>query len=221
MGKTQTTQLIQRAVLKLTDDEKYADGWISDETLLRLTTTNYTGIADAISFTREQLNRALSNTNFIPTGGGFKSTNINGVYKCSFFTACPYDPSKERQVSFYYRHKNGEPPAEPARASDVQDAVAQCHRIQQNRERISPSEKLAREMDPVGKSIAGLIRENKKKQKKSGNKNDNTDTPKRSTNLPAVTPAKRTPIHNTQQPFWYSPECKKLFGYDKSVIQLM
>ena len=71
-------------------------------------------------------------------------------------------------------------------------------------------------MDPVGKSIAGLIRENKKKQKKSGNKNDNTDTPKRSTNLAAVTPAKRTPIHNTQQPFWYSPECKKLFGYDKS-----
>jgi hypothetical protein len=202
MGKTQTTQLIQRAVLKLTDDEKYADGWISDETLLRLTTTNYTGIADAISFTREQLNRALSNTNFIPTGGGFKSTNINGVYKCSFFTACPYDPSKERQVSFYYRHKNGEPPAEPARASDVQDAVAQCHRIQQNRERISTSEKLDREMDPVGKSISELIREKKKdssnnsnkKKKKSGNNNDNTNTPKRSTNLPAVTPAKRTPI---------------------------
>ena len=44
-----------------------------------------------------------------------------GIFIQQFQMSCPYDSGQRRKVSYFYRHINGKPPADPASVRDIID----------------------------------------------------------------------------------------------------
>jgi len=201
-------KLIQNAYINLSADGAYANTWICDETIYQSINARYEHIKTAVSFDRGAVNKALRQI-----VGAYDSSNTTRVYAKVFMTPCPYTNTK-RRVYFYYRCTNGKPPSPPAKPSDVQDIFVKSTRIRENRERISASEREKLNNNPVGKSIASIVDEKKKAAE--------TVTPEAPTNkynhnvLPTIINVNNNNGDNTKNRYWSEPECRKLFGYDKS-----
>ena len=46
-------------------------------------------------------------------------THYSMLFIKHFRTSCPYDGSKRRRVTYFYRQWNGKPPADPVSSSDI------------------------------------------------------------------------------------------------------
>ncbi len=117
----QHQKIIFDAYCKLTATRReLQDNWICDQTLLRLLDAHYPSLKNTFDFTRGRMVRALS-AYAPPT---FHSQNEHGVFSKQFQTSCPYDGTKRRRVTYFYRQLNGKPPADPVSVRDITDVHA-------------------------------------------------------------------------------------------------
>jgi len=93
------------------------DNWICDQSLLRLLDAHYPTLKNTFGFTQRLLVRALS----AYAHPIFHSQNKHGIYIKQFLTSCPYDGTKRRRVTYFYRQWNGKRPADPGSVRDITD----------------------------------------------------------------------------------------------------
>jgi len=77
---------------------------------------------------REGLNRALS-----AKAGPFTGPNEFGLFLAKFQTECPYSGERWR-VSYFFRHLNGKPPADPVLSLDINitDELSKSNSLQRD-----------------------------------------------------------------------------------------
>ena len=115
-------KIIFDAYCKLTATRReLQDNWICDETLLRLLDAHYPSLQNTFGFTRGRLVRAL--LAYVPPI--FHIKHEHGVFLKQFKTSCPYDSTKRRRVSYFYRQWNDKPPADPVSVHDITDVHAE------------------------------------------------------------------------------------------------
>jgi len=116
----QHQKIIFDAYCKLTATRReLQDNWICDETLLRLLDAHYPSLKNTFDFTRGRMVRAL--IAYAPPT--FHSQNEHGVFSKQFQTSCPYDGTKRRRVTYFYRPWNGKRPANPGSVRDMGDEM--------------------------------------------------------------------------------------------------
>ena len=97
------------------------DNWICDQTLLRLLDAHYPNLKNSFGFTQALMVRALSA--YAPPLYSTAKTNKQYLSKKNS-TSCPYDCTKRRRVTYFYRQWNCKQPADPVSAGDIIDVHA-------------------------------------------------------------------------------------------------